>query len=217
MAHTLREFQDTIRHMPLMQQACISKRTTWERFAPHNRELRQILNGPGNDENAMICREELFELGRNGPSAKFLYATYIWGYPNGGRGRCARIIEHKRRILRLLQTIHGNAAQMDWPAICSVVTGIPGLGVSTFTKLLYFMRITVCGKPALILDNKIIEVFKRGVFPEEFGHLAGVRYDNAMQNYPEYLSAMAEEAEELDVEPGKLEMFLFAFGGSLKN
>lgn len=165
----------------------------------------------------MICREDLFDLGRNEPSPRFLYATYIWGYPNGGRGHFASIIENREDILDLLRAIRRNAAEPDWPAICRTVADIPAMGISTFTKLLYFMRVSIDGKPALILDSKIIEVFRRRVFPAEFGHLAGIRYDSAMRTYPEYLSTMADKARTLRVSPDQLEMFLFAFGGSLKN
>jgi len=217
MAHTLKEFRNTISHMPLDQQACVSKRATWAPFAGRDDAgFRRIVERFGNPQSIMISREDLFALGDDGPSIEFVYATYVWGYPNGGRGRFASVIDNRRRILHLLRSVQRNTTRANWGTICQAVENISGVGVSTFTKLLYFMGVSVCGHRTLILDGKVIEVFKRRVF-SEFASLVGIRYDNAMRTYPEYLRSMAAEAGKLNVRSDKLEMFLFAFGNSLKN
>jgi hypothetical protein len=216
MSHMLREFRSTIRHMPLLQQACVSKRETWRNIKDPDREFQRLIEPFTGGEYVMISRKDLFGLGSRGPSVGFLYATYIWGYPNGGRGRFASVVANKARILRVLRSVQENVDAMEWSATCNAVKGILGLGVSTFTKLLYFLRVKIAHRPALILDSKVIEVLKRKVFPE-LASLAEIRYDSAMREYPQYLRTMADEAGKLDVRPDKLEMFLFSFGNSLKS
>ena len=93
--------------------------------------------------------------------------------------------------------------------------GINRLGLSTYSKLLYFSGVKVNGNPCLILDLRLIEVFKECMF-EDFSSLADIRYANASKHYLKYLNLMQKMADELGTEGEKVEEFLFLFGGSLK-
>ena len=103
----------------------------------------------------------------------------------------------------------------NWGEHYRLIGRVEGLGLSTYTKFLYFMRSTINGLPALILDLRLIEVFRKEVF-RECSDLKTIRYDNAPNLYPKYLEMTDCIAKKYQVDSGKLEMFLFEFGANLK-
>jgi hypothetical protein len=93
----------------------------------------------------------------------------------------------------------------NWKEHFEKVEAIPGLGLSTYTKFLNFLSVSVSGKTALILDKRIIDVAKSHVFTAS---LTG--------RYPTYLQRMHSIADILEVEAENLEFFLYEFGLNLK-
>lgn len=97
---------------------------------------------------------------------------------------------------------------------------IEGLGLSTYTKFLYFLKISIDKHRALILDNKLIEVFKRGVFQDFDELLEEISRGNAMKKYYTiYLEQMHKVGKELKLGTRgveKLERFLHIFGSNIK-
>jgi hypothetical protein len=93
--------------------------------------------------------------------------------------------------------------------------GIKGLGLSTLSKLLYFVEIRIEDYPCLILDSRLIDVFSKNHFVE-FESLANITYNNAERHYLKYLKIMNEVSNSIDTKGENLEQFLFMFGGNLK-
>jgi len=69
--------------------------------------------------------------------------------------------------------------------------------------------------PALILDLRLIDVFRKGIF-HEFTELKNIRYHNTPDRYPQYLKAMNTAAINYGLNHENIEMFLFEFGAKLK-
>ena len=202
--------------MPVMDRACDSKRSTWAQFAKQDRKLAVVLNKFCiNDKRIVISRGDLFKLARQGVSQEFVYATYIWGYPNGNRGRYRKVFNQVDKIHDVLQKLPTQiTTDDDWLREYKNLKAIDEMGMSTWTKLLYFLRIRIGGVQALILDRKVVGVMQRRVF-RDFTMLAKIK-PNSPEPYPSYLRVMHDTAEELKVDEDKLEMFLFTFGNSLK-
>ncbi len=208
---------DLIKNMPVQEQACFSKREIWLRFAQNCKPLRQTLDRfDGDNELVVISRQDLFNLAKEGISAQFVYATMIWGYPRGLRGgRFHQIINNINAIVRKLRKLPKNVTKKDWLKSFEALREIDGLGLSSWTKLLYFLRFRVCGRQALILDKKLIKFFSKQVFPD-FDSISYIADHNACQKYPLYLQLMSDLATELNVNADKLELFLYTFGIILK-
>jgi hypothetical protein len=92
---------------------------------------------------------------------------------------------------------------------------VDGLGLSTYTKFLHFLNVSVEGWPALILDDRLIKVANRGLF-SELTPLQGLATHNAAESYTDYLKCMHSVAKQISVRPDALELFLFTFGPHLK-
>jgi len=90
-----------------------------------------------------------------------------------------------------------------------------GLGLSTYSKLMYFRDFKFDGIPALILDERLIRVFKNRVF-QEFEMLSRISQHNAGKMYHIYLQVMFELSERYKVDGEQVEQFLFIFGNHLK-
>jgi len=103
----------------------------------------------------------------------------------------------------------------DFIKFSKTIKRIKGLGLSTYSKFLYFLGIKFDGYNSLILDQKIIDVFSNEVF-DEFSTLKEITYDNAAGRYIEYLELTNKIAHQLSTSGEKIEMFLFLFGNILK-
>jgi hypothetical protein len=101
----------------------------------------------------------------------------------------------------------------DWREHYKKVRPIRGIALSTYTKFLNFLSVRIHSYPALILDNRIIEVVKRGIFEEFIPLRESIARPSA---YPLYLECMHDLAKRLAVPAEKIEFFLFEFGLNLK-
>jgi hypothetical protein len=87
------------------------------------------------------------------------------------------------------------------------------LGISTISKLACFFGQTFSGRPALVLDLRILRVVDGGRWVE-LGRLHGLAYANAHHRYEDYLIRMAAIAQAGGMTAEQLEFFLFALGES---
>jgi len=216
----LLKYRKLITNMPLGEHACYAKRDLWRKYEKKDSQLLWVLdeysNENGGKKLVVISRGDLFKLGKMTKTKKnmrrLIYATFLWGFPNGGRGWIKKIIKNIKPIVNLLQ--NPPVKESEWKSFKDKADKIHGLGVATVTKLLYFMGSRIDGNQALILDSKVISVFERHVFPD-FEH-SGITVSTALTKYSDCLKVMNKVARDINVTPDKLEMFLFAFGTSIK-
>lgn len=211
----LSQFQVLIGSMPVRHQAFRSKHSTWAPFA-HHESIRDALADlfAGNNE-VFLSRDDLFELAASRELSQFVLATIIWGYPRGMRGNhFQNLLPRFSNLVNLLIGAR-DAGIPDWDAHFRDITAIPGVGLSTYTKFLQFLRVSVQGSRALILDDRIVQVARQRIFAD-LEPLCRISANNKVGWYPKYLSHMHSRAQFLGVDPESLELFLFEFGLSLK-
>lgn len=207
----LPDFKSLIAAMPTRHQAFTAKCTTKNWAAVLQREdrageaMRRIFGG---SNSCRVARGDLREMARTDNLDGLVMATLLWGYPDGMRGNHAANISNN---LAVLVTLLGEARSgiPDWKKHFAKVESISGLGLSTYTKFLNFLSANVCGKTALILDKRIIDVANSRAFDDFTDRLTA-------QRYPAYLDRMHSIADSLEVEAENLEFFLFEFGLNLK-
>jgi len=209
--------------MPVKDQTTISNidNVVWRRYRDDLMPVLEQFPACDGSRFVEISRGDLLDLAQKGISKEFVYAVFIWGYPTGGRGNnFSRVIHRIDEIAHTFRKAPGAMCQGDLNELRARLRGC-GIGLATWTKLLYFLGFTVEGHPALILDRKVARAFQRQLF-EQFHELGDITYDNGEIRdqpdlYPKYLRIMSEVAKNLGVDSGKLEMFLFVFGNSLKS
>jgi hypothetical protein len=199
-----------IANLPVLQQAFTSKKSTWEdRVHPMPDVLANIF---GADTTATISRADLFRMAEANGISRLVYGVILWGYSRGTRGRNFQtLVAEMGQLEAVILSIKNNGNQIpDWEQHWTEARG-KGTGLSTYSKILYFMRTLVNGKRCLILDQVLIDVFGSGKF-DEFASLRTITYRNAPSLYPNYLDLMDREASRLGATADQLEMFLFMFG-----
>jgi len=199
-------FRDLIINLPEQQQSFPIKRSNWERFFDYSDVLEECFS---NKEEVEISREDIFAVQVENLEELF-FKTILWGYPIGMRGtNFSKLLQNKETILDLL--IDAKSGISDWRVHSRIATQIPGLGLSTYSKLLFFIRAKVEGFPAVILDLRIINTIQKRAF-EELNSLPKITYENGWRRYIDYLTLIDWIAQELNTDSGKVEMFLFEFG-----
>jgi hypothetical protein len=213
----MKRFKNLIASMPVNEQAFTSKRETWEKYVEDFPALTDMISSVfGHRSSVEISRQDLFELAEKLRIRDFIFSTILWGYPAGMRGNhFPNILKNLNKIEEALNTCTKNKNIRNWRNHYLSVIAIDGLGLSTYTKFLYFLKMRIENYPALILDLRLIDVFRKGVF-HEFRELRGIRYDNAPALYPSYLQLIETTSIKYDLVPDNVEMFLFEFGGNLK-
>ncbi len=206
----LKDFINLIAAMPTEYQSFTAKRISknwasilqWQDRA--GRAMRRVW---GNREAIELCRADVKSLAQANDLDCFVMATLIWGYPRGMRSDHAVNICHQLPdLVKLLSK--AKKGIKNWRRHFEKVGNINGLGISTYTKFLYFLGAKVEGRNALILDDTISRVGRRGVF-EEFSR------EYSDRTYVAYLGRMHELATTLGVSAESLEFFLFEFGLNL--
>src|ERR1700722_8062558 len=215
----LADFTDLISNMPVSNQAFASKRSTWTTYTKGEDSagvaLRAIFDAHHKgSENIFLSRGDLSDLALKPNLAEFVMATIVWGYPRGMRGHNFRnVTNHLDALCRILSKARSPIS--DWISHYKDVRAIPGIALSTYSKLLHFMSVNVEGHKALILDQRIIEVVQQNSF-EELACLRRLNSTNASRLYLKYLECMDDAASRLSLPPERVEFFLFEFGLHLK-
>ena len=169
----------------------------------------------GNQSDVFKSRQDIFdEAAKTIPNLeKVVYLTILWGYSNGMRNDYfSCIVDQMLKLTRILGQARERGIS-DWKShFSSTDNRLRGLGPSTRSKLLYFLGVKVESYEALILDQRLVDVFKNKVF-DDFSDLEHLKPE---KDYVCYLRKMDAVAQSLAVPKENIEMFLFTFGSQLK-
>jgi hypothetical protein len=214
---TIETYKTLIQSLPVGQQSFRTKRSNWKATEDAIEWLPELNNRlfQGKSELEQSRQDILSEAC---PIRELIIKTIYWGYPQGMRGH------HFKNILDAIQPLEvaledikktENPGKKEFESLSDCYLKVTGLGMSTFSKILYFMDVRFNGNPSLILDQRLIDVFKSLNF-SEFNGLRSIRYDNTNRHYLDYLDTMNDLATKLETEGENLEQFLFIFGKNLK-
>lgn len=205
-----------ISNLPVRQQCFTTKRTTWLKAEKEISWLKQFNDNLFSDKPTLtISRQDIFET--NEPK-EIIIKTIYWGYTAGMRGNhFVNILKHidtiENTLLSLIQK--SNLTTTDFNCLTETFNNVVGLGLSTYSKLLYFFKITFNDNPCLILDQRLIDVFASKSYAN-FQQLSKIRYDNAEKKYLDFLQLTRQVANDIETEGENIELFLFTFGNNLK-
>lgn len=205
----LSDFKDLINELPFKNQSFDIKKANWK--SENQKEIIERIFG----ENQIITlnRFDLFNSSSN--IHEFVIKTLMWGYPTKGRGRNIDILLKEENFNKLIETLNLYIeTDVTLDRLESDIKRIDGLGLSAMTKFLHFLNTKIDNNTAVILDLQIIDAINLGRF-EEFNFLNGIRYNNAIKKYGEFLYLINDLSKQLMVKPDQIEMFLFIFGKSL--
>lgn len=201
-------FSYLIRNLPVKRQCISSKYNAWSNTFGLNlpTEVNQIFN---HRDEIKISREEI--LNENNLRKK-IYMTIFWGYPKGIRNNYHQYIFNQ--IDRIKELLENSIEIENWNEHISTLN-IRGLGLSTYSKFLYFNKSLINHNKAIILDKRIIKCINESIF-DCFNTLNCHSDTETKNSYPRYLEIIKNIAEQNNVTEDQIEFFLFLFGNNIK-
>jgi hypothetical protein len=210
----IEHFRSLILNLPVKQQSFTTKRSTWFKAENELKEINNVLFG-----DQLTLTNSRYDILETIDLKELIIKTIYWGYPNGMRGNnFVNIINQIDLIIKEINKLKEiqNPTSEDFKNLSLKFKTISGLGLSTYSKILYFSKIKFDNNPCLILDDRLIKVFAKENFID-FVELNQIRYSNAESKYLIFLKKMNEVAANLGTRGENLEQFLFIFGNNLKN
>lgn len=206
-----------ISNLPVRQQCFTTKRTTWLNAENKISWLKQFNDKLFGDKSTLtISRQDIFETNE---TREIIIKTIYWGYKGGMRGNhFVNILNDIDNIENALLSLKekSNPTTTDFNNLKETFKNVSGLGLSTYSKLLYFFKISFNDNPCLILDQRLIDVFASKTY-SNFQKIDKIQYDNAEKKYLEFLQLSRILANDLETQGENIELFLFTFGNNLKS
>lgn len=206
------DFSNFIREIPYNYQSFDIKRDVWKNLL-HDNFIDRIFEG---NDIISISRYDLFN--SVGNMEEFIIKVLMWGYPTKGRGKNIENLLNASNFDKLnsilAMSFHKGTITIDE---IKELLKIDGLGLSTLSKFLYFMRLKIDSLTTLILDQRVISTLNSGKYSDpEIEKFGSLKYENAIDFYFDYLSFSHELAKQINAEIDQIEMFLFEYGSNLK-
>lgn len=205
-----------ISNLPVKAQSFSTKRKTWEKAENKNEWLKKYNNNLFNHEESIsISRMDVFD---TIDIKELIIKTIYWGYSNGMRGNnFIHILENIDKLVVIFRNLKNKPKLYtdDFIIFVKKIKGVKGIGLSTYSKILYFLRIKFDNSNCFILDKRLIDVFANSTY-REFSQLSKINYNNAQNYYLNYMQLMEILANRLETKGENIEQFLFIFGDNLK-
>lgn len=212
------KYKTLISHLPVRQQCFTTKRSTWLKA---EREINWLsdLNFKvfDNKDSISISRQDIFNT--QGSIRELIIKTIYWGYTGGMRGNhFVNILKNIQKLEVIFSDLVNkfNRTSDDFKDLTKTLKGISGLGLSTYSKILYFLEINFDDNPSLILDQRLIDIFAGEIY-FEYSTLKRITYNNGEKMYLEYLEVSNRLSTELQTNGENIEQFLFLFGNNLQS
>ena len=209
------DFEKLIQQMPVEHQSFDIKYAIWKNTA-QDQLVKQIFGENQKDGVITISRSDL--KGAYWNLEEFVIKVLMWGFPTKGMGQNIDNFLEPGNFSSFIQELKDFEKRniFDMHEIKRLLK-FKGLKFSSLSKILYFMNIKVEKYSALILDLRVIKALNSGRFEDsDIEIFKNLRWDNAVENYVNYLDFMDYLSRQMNTEPDKIEMFLFEFGSNLK-
>ncbi len=219
----IKDYKNLINELPIEGHSFTTERRIWKKNEDGFPDYKDLNDQIFITDTLTLNRKKLIDSAQNDSIENFLLKIYYWGYSNGVRGdNFSYILEKSNfdKLVEILSNLKGkNLTILEYENLILNVDGIRGLGLSTFSKFLYFLSVKIDSKPCIILDRKIIKVISSNIWvelEELKNDFSETNLTKNFTNYPKYIKTVNSIASELSVANDKIELFLFLFGQNLK-
>ncbi len=206
--NSIKDYENLIKNLPVRRQRSrISKASSerWNKFF----DDKDVDIGNFNRLNTgyTLTRQDILD--EQNPK-KRIVKTLIWGYPYGGRGNnILNTLKKLGGLISILDIKEKNISKKELNKIVKEFANIGGLGISTWSKLLYFFEFSVEGSKCQIFDKRIEDSLNAVGF-KELQEICELKQHDK-DSFFRYITCLNRIAKELDVDADKIELFLFEF------
>lgn len=189
----------------------VVKRQSWRNIEDQIEVARNLNNRLfGNEEQILIDRNSVFRI-RN--RDMFLQEVLFWGFPTGMHGVGRSAFDNWNSLVALCVYLkrHPDLTVAEYRhMVVDHFSNMRGLSLAFFSKLLYFMRVTIDGASAVINDDFVRKGINKVTGPEILPLKNAAKYRYML--YPEYLREMQLLARKMDSSPERLEYVFWLIG-----
>lgn len=169
----------------------------------------------GDSQKSVLSRNDVFKR-KSRDRELFALSVLFWGFPGNQHNVCTHAFQSWNHLIAWCREIgrYRNITLQQYAMISQQMQNLRGLGVGTFSKLLYFSSNNIDGHPCLILDYQVakgIQLLQGLEFCELKDAVAPNHY-REYRNYPLYLAAMDNLANRLTVSGDRIEYVLWLAG-----
>lgn len=203
-------YTNLIKNIPALKQSTKIKKEVWNRFDYNNKS--KIENDIfGTKAEVEISREDIFY---EKDTENKIVMTLMWGYPTGGRGsNITNLLKNLDKLKTTLDKIKNkNLSNQDFNVLIQEFNKIHGLGMSTWSKFLYFFNVKIDSIRCQIFDIKIVESLNK----KQFSELIGNTWKQNITDYCRYIKLANDLAVKINSSPEQVELFMFYFNYSYK-
>lgn len=203
-------YANLITNIPVLKQSTKIKKKDWNRFS-YNNKLKIEKAIFGTKAEVEISREDIFY---EKDTENKIVMTLMWGYPTGGRGsNIANLLKNLGKLKTTLDRIKDtNLSDQDFNVLIQEFNKIHGLGMSTWSKFLYFFNVEIDSRRCQIFDMKIVESLNK----IQFSELIGNTWKQNITDYCSYIQLAKDLAGKINSSPEQVELFMFYFNYSYK-
>lgn len=198
------EFGELINLIPARNQSTRIERKAWKRFSDNDKaRIEAIFRDK--DEVELSRADVLSEA----DTAKKIVMVLMWGYPTGGRGsNIKNILEEIDKLSEILSSVDKkDLTKTEANKLIEQFESVRGLGISTWTKLLYFFNFSIDSKKCQIYDLKIVDSLNK----KQFSELCTQIWKQDIDHYYQYVELVDTLAMRMCVSPEQVELFLFYY------
>lgn len=203
------EYSGLIKSIPVYNQSAKINKKVWNELLCNEEDIKIELLGGENDFE--LSREEVLS---EDDKEKRIVMALMWGYPTGGRGKNIKDtlteIDKLKQLLSEAQDLDLTKEQAD--NLIEQIDSIHGLGMSTWSKLLYFFNVSIESRRCQIYDLKIVDSLNR----QQFCELETQEWKHSRNHYYQYIELVDDLAMRMCVSPEQVELFLFYFNHDYK-
>lgn len=200
---SIEKYSGLIKLIPVNNQSTRIKREAWKRFSDNDKAgiVKSIF---GSKDVVELSRADVFF---ESDTAKRIVMVLMWGYPTGGRGNNIKNILTEIDMLGKLMSGKKDLTTNEANDLIKQFKGIHGLGVSTWTKLLYFFNFSVDSRRCQIFDQKIVDSLNK----KQFSELDTQKWKQDTNHYYRFIDLVDKLASRMCVTPEQVELFLFYY------
>lgn len=179
-----------------------------------NDTLESILNDKGE-----YCLNRIDVFSERDIDKKFL-KVLMWGYPKAkvfNTNKCfmPEILKNKGIIINLIDKLKDkdfNESDFIDNDNTKKLSKINGIGISTFSKLMYFFNVKINRNPCIIFDSRVKNALERY---SETDCLNECNQQN-INSYPKFVEGISRISNNTGLEAESIEFILFSVSGSDK-
>lgn len=203
---SISKYCELIKYIPVYNQSTVIKKDTWERFS-NIKWYNDIKTAIFDDKDSVeISRADIHS---ENDAEKKLLKLLMWGYPTGGRGyNIGYILEKADGLIRMLSSVNGkNLTKSESDELIEKFASVRGLGISTWSKILYFFSVSIDSRKCQIYDLKIVDSLNK----KQFNELGTKKWKQDIKHYYQYIELVDDLAKGMNVLPEQVELFLFYY------